>query len=82
MKHYLGEWEGKLAFSRDVGSALKTWRIDLVYATSSLVVSTRLAVHKQSFLNLLRQNDRRVTKVYALKKNVCRLTYFRGDQVY
>ena len=28
-----------------------------------LVLSTRLAVHKQSFLNLLRQNGRRVTKV-------------------
>ena len=26
--------------------------------------SRRLAVHKQSFLNLLRQNGRRVTKVY------------------
>ena len=30
-----------------------------------LVLSTRLAVHKQSFLNLLRQNGRRVTKVYS-----------------
>ena len=29
----------------------------------SLVLSTRLAVHKQSFLNLLRKNGRRVTKV-------------------
>lgn len=26
-------------------------------------------VHKQSFLNLLRQNDRRVTKVYLPEKN-------------
>ena len=31
---------------------------------ASLVLSTRLAVHKQSFSNLLRQNGRRMTKVY------------------
>ena len=30
-----------------------------------LELATRLAVHKQSFLNLLRQNGRRVTKVYS-----------------
>ena len=30
-----------------------------------LVLSRRLAVHKQSFLNLLKQNGRRVTKVYS-----------------
>ena len=33
---------------------------------ASLVLSTRLAVHKQSFLNLLRQNGRSVTKVRCL----------------
>ena len=32
--------------------------------TNIVVLSTRLAVPKQSFLNLLRQNGRRVTKVY------------------
>ena len=31
---------------------------------ASLVLSMRLAVHKQSFLNLLRQNGHRMTKVY------------------
>ena len=36
---------------------------NLCLCTASLVLSTRLAVHKQSFLNLLRQNGRRVTKV-------------------
>ena len=35
----------------------------LCLCTASLVLSTRLAVHKQSFLNHLRQNSRRVTKV-------------------
>ena len=33
---------------------------------ASLVLSTMLAVHKQSFLNLLRQNGRSVTKVHCL----------------
>ena len=32
----------------------------------SLVLSTMLAVHKQSFLNLLTQNGRHVTEVYCL----------------
>ena len=32
--------------------------------TASLVERTRVAVHKQSFLNLLRQNGGRVAKVY------------------
>ena len=36
----------------------------LCLCTPSLVLSTRLAVHIQSFLNLLRQNGRRVTKAY------------------
>ena len=31
---------------------------------ASLVLSTWLVVHKQSFLNLLRQNGRPMTKVY------------------
>ena len=31
-----GSGEGKLAFSRDVGSALKTWRVDLVYERLAL----------------------------------------------
>ena len=34
--------------------------------TASHVERTRLAVHKQSFLNLLKQNGGRVTKVYSL----------------
>ena len=33
---------------------------------ASLVLSTRLAVHKQSFSNLRRQNGSRVTKVHCL----------------
>ena len=36
----------------------------LCLCMASLVLSTRLAVHKQSFSNLLRQNGRRMTKVY------------------
>ena len=37
----------------------------LCLCTASLVLSMRLAVHKQSFLNLLlRQNGRHLTKVY------------------
>ena len=31
---------------------------------ANLVLSTRLSVHKPSFLNLLRQNGRHMTKVY------------------
>ena len=34
---------------------------------ASLIERTRLAVHKQSFLNLLRQKGRRMTKVYYHK---------------
>ena len=49
--------------------------VDLCYAAAilsldclaSLAERTRLAEHKQlSFLNLLRQNGRRVTKVYCM----------------
>ena len=43
--------------------------------TASLVLSTRLAVPKQSFSNLLRQNGHRVTKVYWVckcTKVICR----------
>ena len=40
----------------------------LCLCTASLVKRTRLAVPKQSFLNLLRQNGRRVTKVYCFSK--------------
>ena len=42
----------------------------LCSCTASLVLSTSLAVHKQSFLNLLRQNGGRVIKVYFRPKNV------------
>ena len=35
----------------------------LCLCTANLDLSTRLAVHKKSFLNLLTQNSRRVTKV-------------------
>ena len=38
---------------------------NLFFCTASLVERTRLAVQKQSFLNLLRQNGLRVTKVFA-----------------
>ena len=34
---------------------------------ASLIERKRLAVHKQSFLNLLRQKGRRMTKVYYNK---------------
>ena len=37
----------------------------LCLCTACLVERTRLTVHKQSLLNLLRQNGRRVTKVYC-----------------
>ena len=33
---------------------------------ASLAERTRLAEHKQNFLNILRQNGRRVTKVYFM----------------
>ena len=36
----------------------------LCLCTASLVERTRVAVHKQNFLNLLRQNGGRVAKVY------------------
>ena len=36
------------------------------YCSASLAERTRLAEHKQSFLNLLRKNGRRVTKVYCV----------------
>ena len=36
----------------------------LCLCTASLVERTRLAMHKQCFLNLLRQNGRCMTKVY------------------
>ena len=36
-----------------------------VEVPGKLDLATRLAKHKQSFLNLLRQNGRRVTKVYS-----------------
>ena len=39
----------------------------LCLCTASLVERTRLAMHKQSFFNLLGQNGHRVTKVYILK---------------
>ena len=35
------------------------------FISGIFLLRTRLAVHKQSFLNLLRQNGRRVTKVYC-----------------
>ena len=37
----------------------------LCLCTTSLVLSTRTAVHKKSFFNLLRQNSRHLTKVYS-----------------
>ena len=37
----------------------------LCLCTSSLLDRTRVAVHKQSFLHLLRQNGRLVSKVYS-----------------
>ena len=43
---------------------------DLKAFIKSLVLFTRLAVHKQSFLNLLRQNGCRVTSVYFGVLNV------------
>ena len=37
----------------------------LCLCTTSLVLSTRTAVHKKSFFNFVRQNSRHVTKVYS-----------------
>ena len=51
----------------------------LCLCTASLVLSTRLIVHKQSSLNLLRQNGHRVTKIYSqisILKKPDRYIYF------
>ena len=50
----------------------------LYLCPASLVERTRLAGHKQSFLNLLRQNGRHVTKVYCL----CFSTFWRCLYLY
>ena len=46
--------------------------------TASFVLSTRLAVHKQSFSNLLRQNGRHMTKVYSSSSCAFSLTLLHG----
>ena len=42
---------------------------------ASLVDRTRLAGHKQRFSNLLRQNGRRVTKVYNVPNSYMYVLY-------
>ena len=54
--------KGSIDLCHTVAILLRRFK-KLCLCTGSLVPSTRLAIHKQSFLNLLRQNGRHVTKV-------------------
>ena len=61
---FLSQWASACVLRSETSCPAKLSNQKLCFCTASLVERTRLAVHKQSFLNLLRQNGRRVTKVY------------------
>ena len=69
------QFDSSITDNRDLSRCGHFVSEELCLCTASLVLSTRLAVHKQTFLNLLRQNGRRVTKVYY--GCICLLSHFQ-----